>query len=98
METPLAGRCPLNAAQVRALFDREAVLLGAEDKVPEFRAEALFGRDAVEHAHRMGRNCPGRYSNGYGVGDFTLAALTFRGFQAAASFCNVQQFREEAQA
>lgn len=85
----------LNKAQVAALFQREAVLMGTEDVVPTFRAAALFGESAVEHARRLP---DGQYSNGYGAGDYTLMYLTFRGFQAAASFYNVQQLREEAQA
>ena len=85
----------LNKNQVDALFQREAVLIGTEDAVLAFRAAALFGADAVKHAQRLHS---GRYSNGYGVGDCTLVYLTFRGFQAAASFYNVQQLREEAQA
>ena len=85
----------LNKAQVAALVELEAVLRGAEDRVPEYRAAALFGKDAVEHAKRMDRSAPARYSNGYGVGDFTMFALTYRGFQAAASFHNVQLMRQE---
>lgn len=84
----------LTKMQADALFRREAVLIGTEDVVPTFRVEALFGEDAVKHAQVLSA---GRYSNGYGVGDYTLMYLTFRGFQAAASFYNVQQLREEAQ-
>ncbi len=85
----------LNKAQVDALFQREAVLIGTEDVVPVSRAAALFGDSAVEYARR----CPsGRYSNGYGAGGYTLMYLTFRGFQEAASFYNVQQLREGAEA
>ena len=40
----------MNAAQVRAAFEREAILLGREDRVPEDRAVALFGKEAVDHA------------------------------------------------
>lgn len=88
----------LNKAQVTALFEREAVLIGAEDLVPEHRGVALFGKDAVEHAKRMNGGAPGRYANGYGVGNYTMYALTFRGFQAAASFYNVQLLRKECEA
>lgn len=86
-----------NCAHAKALFEREAVLMGSEDRVPCFRATALFGKDAVEHARRLGSERPGRYTNGYGAGSCTLDALTFRGFQAAVSFYNVQQLRKEAQ-
>ena len=89
----------MNAAQVRAAFEREAILLGREDWVPEDRAVALFGKEAVDHArHLNGMSAGGQYVNGYGVGDFTLMALTFRGFQAAASWYNVQLVRKENEA
>jgi len=81
----------LNKAQADALFRREAVLIGSEDVVPVFRAAALFGDSAVKHAKRR---TGGQYSNGYGVGDYTLDYLTLQGFQAAASFYNVRQLRD----
>ncbi len=84
----------LNKAQVNVLFQREAVLFGVMDGVPAFRAAALFGAEAVDHARAQGTGA--EYSNGYGVGDYTLMYLTLRGFQAAASYYNVQQLREEA--
>ena len=40
----------LNKAQVEALFQREAVLIGRADAVPSNRAAELFGKDAVKHA------------------------------------------------
>jgi len=82
----------LNKSQVDALFQREAVLIGTKDVVPEFRAMALFGDSAVEYA----REAPdGQYWNGYGIGDYTLEYLTYKGFQAAASYHNAQQLREK---
>jgi len=80
----------LNKAQTDALFQREAVLFGAEDGVPTFRAAALFGDSAVEHAKGFTHK---EYWNAYGVGDYTLDYLTWQGFQTAASFYNVQQLR-----
>lgn len=88
----------LNKDQVAALFEREAVLLGTENCVPAFRVAALFGKDAVKHAHSMNASKPGYYTNGYGIGDYTPDALTFRGFQAAASFFNVTKLRKDAEA
>jgi len=82
----------LNKAQVDALFQREAIRIGAEDAVPVFRAAALFGDKAAAFAKRQSR---GQYSSGYGVGDYTLPYLTLQGFWAAASFYNVQQLRKE---
>lgn len=85
----------LNKAAVETLFRQEAVLMGSEDRVPAHRAEALFGRDAMKHVKSLNASSPGRYLNGYGVGDYTMVALTYRGFQAAASFYNVQLMRRE---
>lgn len=85
----------LNKAAVETLFRQEAVLMGSEDRVPLHRAEALFGRDAMKHVKSLNASSPGRYLNGYGVGDYTMLALTYRGFQAAASFYNVQLLRRE---
>lgn len=85
----------LNKAAVETLFRQEAVLMGSEDRVPLHRAEALFGRDATKHGERLNASSPGRYLSGYGVGDYTMFALTYRGFQAAASFYNVQLLRRE---
>lgn len=87
----------LNKEQVAALFEHEAVLLGTENRIPDFRAVALFGEDAVKHAHKMDTGSPGHYADGYGIGDYTLSALTYRGFQAAASFFNVQLLRRETE-
>ncbi len=87
----------LNKDQVAALFEREAVLLGTENCVPVFRVAAMFGKEAVKHARSLNSSKPGYYVNGYGIGDYTLDALTFRGFQAAASFHNVKKLREEAE-
>ena len=38
---------PLNKEQVKGLFEQEAVLMGTENCVPDFRAAALFGGDTV---------------------------------------------------
>lgn len=81
----------LNKAQVDALFQREAVLLGSRDGVPKLRAAALFRKDAVDHVNKIGDV---RFYGGYGIGDYTLFYLTSLGFQAAASFRNVKLLRE----
>ena len=67
---------PLNKEQVKGLFEQEAVLMGTENCVPDFRAAALFGGDAVEHARKMNTSRPGFFFNGYGVGDYTMDGLT----------------------
>lgn len=84
----------LNKEQVDALFHREAVMIGTSDVVPDFRIEALFGPEAVKFAHR---NFDGRFCNGYGIGDYTLEYVTYRGFLIAASFYNVKQLQGMSQ-
>lgn len=87
----------MNSAEVKALFEREAILLGNDDLIPAFRVAELFGKESLKHVRSLAANeRGGTYFNGYGVGDYTLEALTYRGFQAAASFSNVQQLRGEA--
>lgn len=83
----------LNKAKVDELFRREAVMIGSGDVVPEFRVKAIFGSSAADFAARISG---GQFSNGYGIGDYTLMYLTYRGFLAAASFYNVRQLQEEA--
>lgn len=46
---------PLNKEQVEVLFERETVLMGTENRVPIYRALALFGQDAVNYGKKIGR-------------------------------------------
>ena len=78
---------PLNKEQVEVLFERETVLMGTENRVPIYRALALFGQDAVNYGKKLDERL---------VLGFIIASLTLRGFQAAASFYNVQLLRKEA--
>ena len=81
----------MNGTQVKALFEKEAVLFGAVEGVPENKAIELFGNGAVEFSKRL----PGTNCNGFGIGDYTAFYLTYRGFQMAATFVNVQELRKE---
>ena len=85
----------IEEAQVAALFELEAILIGTENCVPESRAVVLFGKEAVEYVRKLS---PGSYWNVYTAGGCAVEYLTFRGFQAAASFHNVQLMSREAQA
>ena len=82
----------LNKSQVTALFQRESALIGTADAVPIFRATALFGKDAIKYVKSL---TFGSYWNCCAAGDFTLIYLTYRGFLAAASFCNMRQLQSE---
>lgn len=78
----------LNSQQVKQLFEQEAVLFGSCDGVPVYRAVELFGSEAGWYADSLAN--AGMYSSIFGAGDFQLHYLTFRGFQQAASYANVQ--------
>lgn len=88
----------LNKATVDALFRCEAVMIGADDCVPEHRAIALFGEDAVKHVWCLDYAMPDKLRNLYGVGDFTIGCLTYKGFLAAASYSNIRQLQKESSA
>lgn len=75
----------LNKEQVQDLFQKEAVLIGQFDVVPLYRATELFGDKAVEYAYGVKDS-----SNCFGIGNYSLPYLTYKGFQLAASFRNVE--------
>ena len=79
-----------NISEVRKLFEREAVLFGARDGVPEYRAVQLLGADAVKFAKRL----PGGNYSGYGIGDYTAYYLTESGFYAAVTYVNVKEVKQ----
>lgn len=82
----------LNKKQVDELFYREAVMINGCDVVPDFRAEALFGAESVKFARSLS-GC--HYGNGYGVGDYTLMYISYKGFQVAATYYNVRRLQKE---
>lgn len=86
--------CPLNKKRVKGLFEQKVILMSTEGQISYFRVAVLFGEDAVGYAHRMGTSRSEFFFNGYGIGDYIMGALTLHGFQAAASFYNVQLLRK----
>ena len=78
-----------NSAEVKRLFEREAVLFGTSDGMPEYRAVQLFGEEAVAFAMKTSGG------NGYGIGDFTAMYLTERGVHIAATYLNVKEIEQE---
>lgn len=81
----------LTKAEVQELFDKESILIGQSDCVPLHRAKELFGDGAANYAFSISRSIGGYF----GVGDYNLPYLTLRGFQAAASYHNVEMLRDE---
>lgn len=82
----------LNNDQVRALFEREAILIGTHDAVPTYRAAELFGAAAAEFAEQVRRD--GTYSNEYWIHEYGLHYLNYKGFQAAATYLNFEEIRK----
>lgn len=80
----------LTQAEVQALFETEAILLGAGDGVPLYRVIELFGERAASFAY----NAHGAASNGFGIGDYNLPYLTRIGFKRAAAYHNVEELRK----
>lgn len=83
----------MNKAQVAELFQREAVLLGNRDMMPEVRAIELFGIRAVNYAKRMRdthETCAG-----YGADGYVTFGLNLYGVQLAASYCNVMLLQKK---
>lgn len=78
------------SAQVLELFNRHSILIGTQDGVPTAAVAALFGEDAAA----FGFGTPGQHSNVYGVGDYYLNYLTFKGFQRAATFKSIEEIRK----
>lgn len=83
----------LNKDQVDELFHRVAVMISGHDVAPKHRVEKLFGEGSFDFAFRMDGV---RYGNGYGVGDYTLEYITYKGFLIAATYYNVRRLQKEA--
>ena len=84
----------LQEADLKPLFQKEAVFIGNKDVIPVERACRLLGKKATEHAKRMGRG--GEYHNMYGVdaGSYQQEYLTYNGFKEAVSYYNISILRE----
>lgn len=80
----------LNKAQADALFQREAVLIGNRDVVPESRLVDLLGAEAVKHT----KGLPGAGAalwSAYGIGGASVSYFTYRGFLEAVTYSNLRQ-------
>ena len=63
------------------------MLIGTADGVPVYRTAEVFGRRAAQFAC----NPRERLGSTFGIGNFQLDYLTFRGFQQADSHANVEK-------
>lgn len=83
----------LNRTQVRNLFHKEAILINTRNVVPMYRAAEMFGEQAALFAYERGsvKGDQTDYGSLYGIGYFQLFYLTYRGFQAAATYVNIEE-------
>lgn len=80
----------LKEQEVKEIFDKEAVLIGTKNVIPMYKAKELFGKKAAEFAYSLDKFT---YSGGFGIGDYTTRYLNYKGFQIAATYCNVEEIR-----
>ncbi len=83
----------LNKEQVNLLFRQNAVLIGDVDGMPRYRAEELFGKEAVGCVIGVESRCG--YSDVYGIGNCGILYLTYRGFQAVATYANIREIEAQ---
>ncbi len=83
----------LNKEQVNLLFRQNAVLIGDADGMPRYRAEELFGEEAVDYV--MSRDCRNGYYNWYSIRGYDAPYLTYRGFQVVATYVNIQEIKAQ---
>lgn len=81
----------LKEQEVRQIFDKEAVLIGTKNAMPMYRVKEIFGEKAAEFAYHFNNLA---HANGFGIGDYTVSYLDYKGFQLAATYCNVEEIRE----
>ncbi len=83
----------LNKKQVDLLFQQNAVLIGDTDGMPRYRAVELFGAEAISCVVNAGSRCG--FCDVYGIGNHGVFYLTRRGFQAAATYVNIQEIKAQ---
>lgn len=76
---------------IEEMFSREAVFIGAQDVLPIYRAERLFGKQAV--ASVMVPQAGGDTFNIYGMDGGSVTYLTRRGAMQAATYRNVKMIQ-----
>lgn len=86
----------LNSAQVKELFEKEAVLMSSNgDGVLIERVQKMFGKKAASNAGRADK--AGYWWNSCGIDDYYVKYLTFEGFKSAAAYANIEEIRRNQQ-
>jgi len=86
----------LNRATVDDMFRKHAGLIGEMDAIPFETVCMLFGRRAAEYVQKNGT--PGRDWNQYGFGPDGIIFFYVSGIYKAATYSNVQEIKNPAQA
>lgn len=75
----------LNNTQALHIFAKESYLFGDTDGLPLYRAEEIFGVDAVRFAIKKHTENKFTY-DAYDIGNYTVEYLTFDGVQEAITY------------
>ncbi len=88
---------PITKEEVRKIFDKEAVLIGACDVVPESRARVYFGEAGLTFSERTGKF---EAYGVYGIGERcdSYKYFTLKGLELAATYCNINMLLDEEEA
>ena len=83
----------LTKADVRKIFDKEAVLIGHSDNVPTASAERYFPQEALDFARHMSKPVL-QTCNMYGIGAKceNFGYFTLAGLELAATYANITAF------
>lgn len=81
----------LNRTEATKLFAAESILIGENDVIPKDRLIELFGEKAANFAARVGKF--GESFSFYGIGDYDFEFFTFKGFEQAVTFSNINKTR-----
>ncbi|MDL2248379.1 hypothetical protein LJB89_01630 [Tyzzerella sp. OttesenSCG-928-J15] len=74
----------LNMHEVSALFERESILIGQRDAVPEYKVIELFGIDAAKYVRRL------KAAVYWSVWS-SVPYVTRMGFNEAATYNNISE-------
>lgn len=79
----------INKSTAVKLFEDNSCLVGEADVIPDDIAREKLGSEAVKFARKFNT----KYSNAYGIGDYTMQYLTRKGFFTAVTYYNVSEQR-----
>lgn len=77
---------------IKELFKDVSIYVVDRYVAPMERCTDIFGEKATEFAAHLEL---AKYASSYGIGYFQLNYLTEKGFNIAATYCNIAEYKEE---